>query len=102
MPRRPGEAPALEELFSLSVEDTCERTGWSKSQVYRELSSGGLKSYTIGRRRYVDAASLRARIAELVVSSEPIKPEPRFRGQDGPRIEKDRASSRKLSRRPLT
>jgi excisionase family DNA binding protein len=85
MARRPVEVPALEKLFSLSVEDTCERTGWSKSQVYRELSSGGLKSYTIGRRRYVDAASLRARIAELVAGSEPIKPEPRFHRRNGPR-----------------
>jgi hypothetical protein len=102
MPRRPAEAPALEELFSLSVEDTRERTGWSKSQVYRELSSGGLKSYTIGRRRYVDAASLRARIAELIASSEPIKPEPRFHRQDGPWVEEARARSRKPSRGPPT
>lgn len=86
MPRRP-DPPAppvpIDEIFSLSIADVCARTGWSKSQVYQDINSGALQSYTLGRRRYVLGSSVRARIAELVATAVPIKREARFRGKDG-------------------
>ena len=75
--------PALDELLSLSVQDACARTGFSRAQVYRLLAAGRLKSFTLGKRRYVDAVSLRELIAELSAQPEPDKIERQSRGRDG-------------------
>ena len=95
MPRQERERPlpTLEEALSYSTTDTKRVTGWHDKQLYDELKAGKVKSYTIGRRRYIEAASLRARIAELVAAASPIRPEARFvrhyhRGRDQ-KISKD-------------
>jgi hypothetical protein len=85
MPRREHEheLPALEEALSYSMDDTRQVTGWTEPQLYDELKTGRVKSYTLGRRRFIEAASLRARIAQLVNEAAPIRPEARFAGRNG-------------------
>lgn len=72
------EAPPLEDLFSLTIEDTLARTGWNETLLYHLIKSGRPKSYTLGRRRFVDAQSLRELIAERIAAAEAVAPEPRF------------------------
>jgi hypothetical protein len=73
MPRRPNPPPvppAIEELISLGIEDTAARTGISRAGIYRLLRAGRLQSFTLGTRRFIDGASLRALIAEAKATSE--------------------------------
>jgi hypothetical protein len=58
----PNEA-VPEDLISLSISDTHRRTGWPMSTIYDLLSRGLLASYMLGRRRFIDAGSVRALIA---------------------------------------
>jgi len=79
------EPPPLADARSYTIDDARRVTGWSEPQLYSELKSGRVKTYTMGRRRFVEAGSLRDRIAELVAEAKPIKPEPRFGGRVGRR-----------------
>jgi hypothetical protein len=84
MARRPAEPPTLEEAYSLSVADFCARTGWSKSQIYRELSSGGAQILH-DRPAAIHRRGLAARPHRRAYRRQRIKPDPHFRGRDGTR-----------------
>jgi excisionase family DNA binding protein len=87
---------SLEDFLSMTIRDACRVTGFSRDTLYDLINSGEVKSFLMGHRRYVDAASLRAYIARR--SSEPLQsgrlPPPR----DGPRGEDPRAAPRKSTR----
>jgi hypothetical protein len=88
-PRRPDLADdddgfRLLDSFSMTPAMACKVSGWSRSQLYVELK-GRVRSYTLGRARYVETASLRERIAELAAEAQPLRPEPRFGGREGRR-----------------
>jgi excisionase family DNA binding protein len=77
----PPAAPLdLNELLSLTIDDCARRTGFSRPLLYRLLAAGKLRSFKMGKRRYIDAGSLRELIAELK-SAEARPPPPR--GKDG-------------------
>jgi len=65
MPTSPSdhELP-LDELISLSIAETSRRTDWPVSTIRDLINRKVLESYTLGRRRFVVAASLRRVISE--------------------------------------
>lgn len=58
----------LESLQAYSIPQFCDAYGVGRTQVFEEIKAGRLKSYKVGRRRYVSAAAAgewqRAREAE--------------------------------------
>jgi hypothetical protein len=58
-------------LYSVTIPDTCERTGWSLNRVYDEIGAGHLDTYNTGRRRFVLVESLLRRLDELRAQTEP-------------------------------
>jgi excisionase family DNA binding protein len=46
------------EKILLSIHDTCNRTGLSRTRIYEELSAGRLQSLKVGRRRLVPRAAI--------------------------------------------
>src|SRR6516164_7344778 len=56
----------LSALASLTIEEAINRTGFSRSRFYELFASGKLKSFRFGKRRFIDAQSLRDLIAELM------------------------------------
>jgi hypothetical protein len=93
MPRREHEhedghghdLPALDQAVSYTIDDACRVTGWAEPRLYDEIRAKRVLSYTLGRRRFISAASLKARVEELLAAAAPIRPEPRFRGCYGRR-----------------
>jgi excisionase family DNA binding protein len=58
--------PAVEPLLD-SVDETCQRLGnISRGLIYREISSGRLKSVKIGKRRLISREAQREYIARLL------------------------------------
>ena len=43
----------------LSIEETIRATGLGRTSIYKEIAEGRLKSYKIGRRRFVSPEALR-------------------------------------------
>jgi hypothetical protein len=99
MPRRQPEhereLPKFEEALSYSVPDACRVTGWAEPKLYEEIKAKRVESYTLGRRRFVGASSLRTRVAQLLAEATPIRPEARFHGRDGRRNGRQAQSSDK-------
>lgn len=87
----PPEGLPIEERLSFSIRGTMQATGWSRSQVYREIAGEHVDTFCIGRRRFITGSSLRARIEELVAETKgkPVAPEPRFHGREGGRPSSD-------------
>lgn len=48
-----------------SVDELSERTGWNRNQIYRLVKDGVLRSFKIGRRRYVSEEAALATIKAL-------------------------------------
>ena len=48
------------EPLAYRVEDAMRVSGLGRTKIYEALNSGALKSRLVGRRRLIDAASLRA------------------------------------------
>lgn len=42
----------------LSIEETIKATGLGRTSVYKEIAEGRLKSFKVGRRRFVSPAAL--------------------------------------------
>jgi hypothetical protein len=80
-----GALPPPEQALSYTVDNAKLVTGWPEKFLYDELKSRRVKSYKLGRRRFIDAASLRARVAELIAEEEgnPIRRDPRFHEREG-------------------
>jgi len=55
--------PPLADLISLSINDAAARTGIPKTTLYDLMNAGRLETFVLGRRRFIDAASLRKLIA---------------------------------------
>ena len=53
----------LDDLISLSINDANVRTGIPKTTLYDLINAGRLETFILGRRRFIDAASLRKLIA---------------------------------------
>jgi excisionase family DNA binding protein len=53
------------DLISVTVEDACRLTGFPLRAIRRFISEGRVKSFRLGKRRYIDAASLRQLVDEL-------------------------------------
>lgn len=58
--RRRDDPPAIDEMLSMTIADASARTSISKPQLYRLIAAGQIETFRLGRRRYVDAGSLRA------------------------------------------
>jgi hypothetical protein len=63
MPSPPPYEAIPEDLISLSINDTHRRTGWPVSTIYDLIGKRRIDSYVLGRRRFIDASSVRALIA---------------------------------------
>jgi excisionase family DNA binding protein len=63
--------PALDNVLSMTVRDACKATGFSRDAIYDLINDGSVKSFLMGHRRFVDAASLRAYVAAR--ASEPLQ-----------------------------
>ena len=61
----------LSALASLTIEDAVNRTGFSRSRIYDLIASEKLKTFKFGKRRFVDAQSLRDLLAELMAPTDP-------------------------------
>jgi hypothetical protein len=99
-PTKAAEQVSLDDFLSMTVRDACRVTGFSKDALYDLINVGEVKSFLMGHRRYVDAASLRAYIARR--SSEPLQSGRLPPLRNGPRDEDARTSSRKPPRGPPT
>lgn len=53
------------EKIGLSVDETVEASGLSRSVVYEKLRTGEIQSVKVGRRRIIPADALRAYFAAL-------------------------------------
>jgi hypothetical protein len=97
-----AETASLEDFLSMTVRTACAVTGFSRDALYDLINVGEVKSFLMGYRRYVEAASLRANIARR--TSEPLQsgrlpPRPGATGDARlPRVEDARATSRKRPR----
>ena len=105
MPTSPSDQLPLDELISLSVAETRKRTGWPLSTVYDLINRHILETYTLGRRRFVVAASLRRLIAERAATPLGGALPPRGRRgrfvtscQQGDEVARDEARRRDLRR----
>jgi len=71
---RPTATPSLGEVLSVSVEGAFKLTGFSKPMIYRLLNDGKLRSFKIGKRRFIDARSLREYVAEQQAAADAAPP----------------------------
>jgi hypothetical protein len=89
----------FDNLISASIRDACRLSGFSRDAMYGLINAGSIKSFLMGSRRFIDAASLRAYIARR--TEEPLR-----RGRlpivrrDDREFEDDRAGRPKPSGRP--
>jgi excisionase family DNA binding protein len=79
---RPTATPSLGEVLSVSIEGASKLTGFSKPIIYRLLAEKKLRSFKIGKRRFIDARSLREYVAEQQAAADAAPPP--GRGKDGP------------------
>jgi excisionase family DNA binding protein len=91
------EALPLDALTSLTIEDAIKRTGFSRSRIYALIDEDRLRTFKVGKRRFIDAQSLRSLLAELMAPTEPPQ------GSHSARSGRDESSStvRRQSRRVL-
>jgi len=61
----------VDELLSATVKEACRLTGFSKDAIYELINDGSIRSFLMGNRRFIDAASLRAYIARR--ANEPLR-----------------------------
>jgi hypothetical protein len=73
-------------VLSLTIEDSCQVTGFSETQIRGFIRAGRVRSFRLGKRRYIEAASLRRLVEELAIKAEAdaqaARPRPR-RGKRG-------------------
>jgi hypothetical protein len=74
--------PPLDDLLSLILEDACTRTGFNETQMRGFIRTRRVRSFKLGKRRYIEAASLRRLVEELAAKAEVMRPQPR-RGKRG-------------------
>jgi len=60
--------------LKLSIDDTCDATGESREQVYKAIQEGHLKSFLVGRRRFITPADAQAWVAFLKRESDAGRP----------------------------
>jgi predicted DNA-binding transcriptional regulator AlpA len=65
----------INERLMLSVSETLEATGLSRTSFYALVASGDLQTFTVGRSRYVPGDSLRAWIKRQVEMPSTVAPE---------------------------
>jgi len=80
--RSTEEIPQLPQMLSLKIEDACACTGFSESRMREFIRTKRVHSFRLGKRRFVEAHSLRALIAALAAEAEAPRPQPR-RGKRG-------------------
>lgn len=93
-------ATALEDSLSLSIARTIAVTGFGRDTVYDLIRAGEVKSFTMGTRRFVLMASLRAYLERRAAEPTTIARGRNTRSaasRDGPEVE---GRSRHLSRNP--
>jgi excisionase family DNA binding protein len=57
-------------ILAYTIEQAALVSNFSRSRIYREIKSGDLKSFTIGRRRMISDEALKKRIRELEKQAE--------------------------------
>jgi hypothetical protein len=62
--------PPLAASFSMTIEDACRATGFNETQMRGFVRAGRVRSFRLGKRRYIEAASLRRLVEELVIKAE--------------------------------
>jgi excisionase family DNA binding protein len=67
-PAQPGSKPLLGERLTYSVQEAVQLTGLHKITIHRAIADGKLRSHLVGRRRLIDARSLRTYVG---VENEP-------------------------------
>jgi excisionase family DNA binding protein len=94
------EPTSLEDFLSMTIRDACVLTGFSRDAIYDLINTGEVKSFLMGSRRYIDAASLRAYVAAR--AAEPVRNARSANLKNGPRGDPDRDRSEKRPRDPPT
>jgi excisionase family DNA binding protein len=56
-------------LLSYTIDDFCEATGTTRSNVYKEIAKGRLASFKLGRRRMISVRAAQEFIATLEADS---------------------------------
>jgi excisionase family DNA binding protein len=77
--------PPLDEMMSMTVKTAMRITDFSKDTLYDLLAAGEIKSFLMGSRRYIWAASLRAYIARRAAEPLTIRRSPKPRSGKGGR-----------------
>jgi hypothetical protein len=103
------EFPQLHEMLSMRIKDAVRLSGISRDGLYTLLHAGEILSFTMGARRFIDAASLTAYVArrahEPLTTRRSPKPraEPQARPRTGPQTgpEAVRAPSRRQKSLPF-
>jgi excisionase family DNA binding protein len=63
--------------LTYTMKNASAQTGLSVRKLYDEISAGRLKSATVGRRRLVDAESLKQLVTQGVPCNAPREPQPK-------------------------
>jgi excisionase family DNA binding protein len=92
------EPAALDDFLSLTIRTACVLTGFSRDAIYDLINTGEVKSFLMGSRRYIDAASLRAYVAAR--AAEPPRNARSANLKNGPQGDPARDRSRKRPRAP--
>jgi hypothetical protein len=79
--------PSLDDSLSMAVKDACRATGFSKDALYDLIRSHEVKSFTMGHRRFILAASLREYLERRAAEPLDIRPGP---NSGGPRTRRSR------------
>jgi excisionase family DNA binding protein len=87
------------DMLSMTVKTTMRVADWSKDTVYDLIAAGEIKSFLMGSRRYIDAASVRDYIARRAAEPLTIRrsPQPRTGPRSGPATSANRTSLAKTS-----
>jgi excisionase family DNA binding protein len=84
----------------MTVRTACAITGFSKDALYDLINTGEVRSFLMGHRRFVDAASLRAYVAAR--AAEPLRNARSANLKNGPQDNPARDRSGKRPTAPLT
>jgi excisionase family DNA binding protein len=89
------DVPPLAEMMSMTIRTACLLTNFSRDCIYDLLRDGQIVGFLMGRRRFIDAQSLRNYLAKRSVEPLTIRRGPNTRV--GPRVGHHNRLSRKSS-----
>jgi hypothetical protein len=70
-----AELPQFSDRLSLTLENACERTDFNETQMRRFIREKRVRSFKLGKRRYIEVASLRRLIEELTAADGATRPQ---------------------------